>query len=92
MLVTRDIKMIEKVISMTGTNNQRLYRMCKIHGVIVPSSSEKKYLNYYSHMIQDVDVNKLQSHHNLHKTIMNICFANKKNYEKKQIYEVSQFF
>ena len=34
MLVTGDIKVIEKVIGMTGTNSRRPCRMCKIHGVI----------------------------------------------------------
>src|SRR5436305_12625172 len=57
MLVTGDIKVIEKVIGMTGTNSRRPCRMCKIHGVIVLFSSGKKYLNYYSHTMQDVDVN-----------------------------------
>ena len=82
-LVTGDIKAVEKVIGMTGTNSRRPCRMCKIHGVIAPSSSGKKHLNYYPHTMQDVDVNKLQSRHNLRKTIMDVCFANNEELRKE---------
>ena len=83
MLVTGDIKAVEKVIGMTGTNSRRPCRMCKIHGVIAPSSSGKKRLNYYPHTMQDVDVNKLQSRHNLRKTITDVCFANNEELRKE---------